>query len=199
MSKFDEPVLCISAEKLFAKGKWQGFKMDNLEYYWDLLSKEAEFKIRGPLEEDPSYKQIIPQVILRYNNKYFLHRQVSANEARLDNLCPLPLGGHVEPFDVVEGANVLDVALDRELHEEADVKANIIAKEFVGIVYVEDENLVNHMHIGLMYIFDLDGDDVKMHYEGLETIGWMDAEYLRKNIDTLTYWSRYFVREKLGK
>lgn len=84
------------------------------------------------------------------------------------------------------------------MHEEADVNANIIKREFVGLMYIEDENPVNYVHVGLFYIFDLDGDDVKMKEEGLETIGWVDEEYLRGHINELNYWSRIFVREGLS-
>jgi len=195
MGSMENEILCISSEKLFQRGKWNGIKRENLDFYLDLLKSSSEFKIRKDLEEDPNYKQVIAQVILRNNGKYFLHKQVKANEKRLNSFCPLPLGGHIEIFDVVENQDIVDIALDRELHEEAEVDANIINKELFGLVYIEDENPVNSVHIGLIYIFDLDSNNVKMREDGLETVGWVDSEYLKDHKEELTYWSRVFVDE----
>ena len=113
---------------LFVKGKWSGLKTKNLDYYYQLLLNKSEFKIRSQLENDPNYKQIIPQIILKYKDKYFLHKQINANEKRLNGLCPLPLGGHVEKFDLNNDQDVIQTALYRELDEEAQVNANIIKK-----------------------------------------------------------------------
>lgn len=191
----ENEILCISSEKLFQKGKWNGIKREELNFYLELLKNDSEFRVRRDLEEDSRYKQIIAQVILRHDGKYFLHRQVKANEERLNSLCPLPLGGHIETFDVVEDQDIIEIALDRELHEEAEVNANVTDKELFGLVYIEDGNPVNEVHVGLIYIFDLDSDDVKMREEGLETVGWVYGKYLSEHKDELTYWSRVFVEE----
>lgn len=194
--KNDQMILCIESEYLFTDShpKWDGLKTDQLDELYALLLEKSEFRRRGDLEEDPSYKQIIPQVVLKHKDKYFLHKQVAGGESRLNALCPLPLGGHVEEFDLGQDKDLIQSALERELFEEADVKSNIINREFLGLIYIEDENPVNHVHVGLAYIFDLDGDDVKIkETDKLEDVGFVDVDYLRKNIDTLTYWSRVIV------
>jgi len=193
MSKHPEKILCIQSEKLFRLGKWNGLKTEDLDSYLNVLREESEFRVRDELELDTSYKQIIGQVLLRYNGKYFLHKQVNRTEERLNSLCPLPLGGHIEEFDIVEGKDIFEIALDRELHEEAEVNSKIVKKEFLGLVYLEDENPVNHVHVGLFYIYDLDGMDVHIREEGLEDIGFVSLEYLKNNKETLTYWSRIVI------
>jgi predicted NUDIX family phosphoesterase len=195
MNKLDQKVLCISSQTLFKQGKWNGLKTTNLDYYYKLLLENSEFRVRGDLEEDPNFKQIIPQIILRYQGKYFLHRQVAGTEKRLNNLCPLLLGGHVEEFDRddLEGKDLIQTATFRELDEEAEVNANITNSTFYGLIYLEDENPVNHVHVGLVYIFDLDSDKVKIREKELENIGFVDLEYLNENRETLTYWSRIIV------
>ncbi|MCD8545759.1 NUDIX domain-containing protein [Candidatus Woesebacteria bacterium] len=198
MSKFDQNVLCIKAEKLFSDGKWDGLKTDNLDTIYRRLVQDSEFRRRGDLEEDPNFKQIIPQVVLRHNGRYFLHVQRSGSEERLQNLAPLPLGGHVEEFDIDGEDNLEDLiqrALYRELEEEADVKSTIEETEFLGLIYIEDDNPVNHVHVGLAYIFDLDGKDVPIKEKELEEIGFVDLAYLQENIKSLTYWSRIIVEE----
>jgi predicted NUDIX family phosphoesterase len=160
--------------------------------YLNLLRENGEFRVRKELENDPSYKQIIAQVILRYRDKYFLHRQVKRNEERLNSLCPLPIGGHIEEIDS-NSDDILETALERELHKEVDLKSNIISKNYLGLIYLEDDNPVNLVHVGFVYIFDLDGVDVHVKEEGLEDIGFVSLDYLKTNSEKLTYWSRIII------
>ena len=188
----DEKILCIKEETLFKYGKWNGLMTSTPQKYLNLLRENGEFRARQELENDPEYKQIIAQVILRYKDKYFLHRQVKRNEERLNSLCPLPLGGHIEEIDS-NSDDILETALERELHEEVDLKSNIISKNYLGLIYLEDDNPVNLVHVGFVYIFDLDGVDVHVKEEGLEDIGFVSLDYLKTNSEKLTYWSRIII------
>ncbi len=188
----DEKILCIKEETLFKYGKWNGLMTSTPQKYLNLLRENGEFRARQELENDPEYKQIIAQVILRYKDKYFLHRQVKRNEERLNSLCPLPIGGHIEEIDS-NSDDILETALERELHEEVDLKSNIISKNYLGLIYLEDDNPVNLVHVGFVYIFDLDGVDVHVKEEGLEDIGFVSLDYLKTNSEKLTYWSRIII------
>ncbi len=188
----DEKIFCIKEETLFKYGKWNGLMTSTPQKYLNLLRENGEFRVRKELENDPSYKQIIAQVILRYKDKYFLHRQVKRNEERLNSLCPLPIGGHIEEIDS-NSDDILETALERELHEEVDLKSNIISKNYLGLIYLEDDNPVNLVHVGFVYIFDLDGVDVHVKEEGLEDIGFVSLDYLKTNSEKLTYWSRIII------
>ena len=188
----DEKILCIKGETLFKDGKWNGLLTSDSQKYLSLLRENGEFRVRKELENDPEYKQIIAQVILRYKDKYFLHRQVKRNEDRLNSLCPLPIGGHIEEIDS-KGDDILETALERELHEEVDLKSNIVKKTYLGLIYLEDDNPVNFVHVGFVYIFDLDGVDVHVKEEGLEDIGFVSLDYLKTNSEKLTYWSRIII------
>ena len=188
----DEKILCIKEETLFKYGKWNGLMTSTPQKYLNLLRENGEFRVRKELENDPSYKQIIAQVILRYKDKYFLHRQVKRNEERLNSLCPLPLGGHIEQVDS-NSDDILETALERELHEEVDLKSDIVKKSYLGLIYLEDDNPVNLVHVGFVYIFDLDGVDVHVKEEGLEDIGFVSLDYLKTNSEKLTYWSRIII------
>jgi len=188
----DEKILCIKEETLFKYGKWNGLMTSTPQKYLNLLRENGEFRARQELENDPEYKQIIAQVILRYKDKYFLHRQVKRNEERLNSLCPLPIGGHIEEIDL-KGEDILETALERELHEEVDLKSNIVKKTYLGLIYLEDDNPVNFVHVGFVYIFDLDGVDVHVKEEGLEDIGFVSLDYLKTNSEKLTYWSRIII------
>lgn len=191
MGAHTEKILCIESEKLFKYGKWNGLKTEDLNKYKKLISTEGEFRVREELESDPAYKQVIAQVVLKYKDKYFLHKQVNRTEERLNSLCPLPLGGHIEEFD--EGDDIVETALLRELDEEAEVNANILKKDFLGLVYIEDENEVNRVHVGMVYVFELDSDDVHIKEDGLEDVGFVSLDYLKTNKEKLTFWSRIII------
>ena len=188
----DEKILCIKEETLFKYGKWNGLMTSTPQKYLNLFRENGEFRVRKELENDPSYKQIIAQVILKYKDKYFLHRQVKRNEERLNSLCPLPLGGHIEQVDS-NSDDILETALERELHEGVDLKSNIVKKSYLGLIYLEDDNPVNFVHVGFVYIFDLDGVNVHVKEEGLEDIGFVSLDYLKTNSEKLTYWSRIII------
>jgi predicted NUDIX family phosphoesterase len=193
MENHPEKILCIEAGKLFSKGKWQGIKSTDLKYYKDLIIQNQEFKPREELEQDPSYKQVIAQVVLRHNDKYFLYKQENTSEDRLNGLSPLPLGGHIEEFDKDADEDLIETGLLRELDEEVEFNAKIVDKQFLGLVYLEDENPVNRVHVGLVYIYDIDGEDVHIKEEGLRDIGFVTLDYLKKHKEELTYWSRLII------
>jgi predicted NUDIX family phosphoesterase len=193
MGSLDRKILCIKSENLFKPGKWNGLQTEDLDKYMKVLREESEFRVRRELEEDTNYKQIIAQVILRHKDKYFLHKQVNMSESRLNSLCPLPIGGHIEEIDNIDGKDIFEVALERELHEEVELNAKIVDREYLGLIYLEDDNPVNNVHVGLVSVFDLDSMDAHIKEEGLEEIGFVSLDYLKTNRETLTFWSRVII------
>jgi len=196
--KMKNKILCIESEQIFSKGRWHGLKTDNLDHHLKILLERSLFRERRLLETDPKFKQIIAQVVLRRGDEYFLHRQVNANETRLNGLCPLTFGGHIEEFDLAGVDDILQVACQRELAEEVEITSKVIKRTLLGLIYLHDENPVNHVHLGVVYVYDLDGeqvrvDDERAKREGLENIGFVDLSYLKKNRTDLTYWSRVIV------
>jgi len=71
--KDDEQILVVKSDTIFKDGRWQGLKTDKLDYFVDLIKKNCEFKRRGDMENDPSFKQIIPYILFNYKNQYFLY------------------------------------------------------------------------------------------------------------------------------
>jgi predicted NUDIX family phosphoesterase len=139
---------------------------------------------------------VIAQVILRNDNKYFLHKQVDCGEKRLNGLCPLFIGGHIEEFDQDSHNDIIETALLRELDEEVVLNTSIVNKEFLGLVYVyaNEPTIVNKVHFGLVYIFDLKGQGVHVKEDGLEDIGFVTLNYLKENEKNLTPWSRLIIK-----
>lgn len=200
MNKFDQKVLCISAENLRSvdeKRNWLQTK--NLDKYISLFNKKWVFVCRWDAEKNPNFKQIIPSIILKYvknwESTYFLHKQSSKiSEKRLANMYPLFLGGHVEEIDwMIWDKNLIENATNRELEEEAVIWSNILKKEFKWIIYIEDENIVNHMHIWLVWIYTIDGETVEMNEDKLEKVGFVNKNFLIQKKKQMTYWSQIYL------
>ncbi len=200
MNKFDQKVLCISAEDLRSvDGKRDWLQTKNLDKYISLFNKKWLFVRRWDAEEDANFKQIIPSIILKYKkdweSTYFLHKQSSKiSEKRLADMFPIFLGGHVEEVDgMVWDKNLIENATTRELEEEATIWDNIINKEFKWIIYIEDENIVNHMHIWLVWIYTVDWEKIEMNEDKLEKIGFVNKDFLVQKKEQMTYWSQLYV------
>lgn len=198
MASFDKEILCIQKEILFRDSKWGGFVKDSNNEIYNKLLKKSEFRLRAELETDSTFLQIIPQVIVKYNNTYFLHRQVKANEARLNSLCPLFFGGHVSEADLDKNSDVdyIQQALARELSEEVSIKADVITKTYLGTLYLDD-NEVNKVHIGVAYMYEIDSPTVDtIETQGdtvLESLGWKSLDWLKEHREELTYWSSVII------
>ena len=160
-NKDDEQVLVIKAETLFGQGRWQGLKTDNLSHCVDLIKKNCEFKRRGDVENDPSFKQIIPYIIFSFKNSFFAYKYLSkAGEKRLVDAYQLGVGGHINPIDGGDG-DILEIGMMREWSEEIDFKGNLLEKKLVGILN-DDTGSVEKVHLGIVYNFVGDGPDISI-------------------------------------
>lgn len=153
INKDDEQVLVVKSDIIFKNKKWQGLKTDNLDYYVDLIKKNYEFKRRGDVETDTSYKQIIPYILFKHQDKFFLYRYLKeAGEQRLRNDYIIGVGGHINKEDIMEGQDILEAGRDREWNEEVDYKDKL-DKKLVGILN-DDRRQVEAVHLGLVYLFE---------------------------------------------
>jgi len=159
-NKDDEQILVVKSDIIFTKGKWQGLKTDNLDYYIDLIKKNCEFKRRGDMENDPSWQQIIPYIIFNYQDKYFIYNYLeNVGEKRLVNNYQIGVGGHINKEDIEEGKDILETGMMREWNEEVDFKGNILEKKLIGILK-DDSRPVERAHIGLVYNFIGDNSEI---------------------------------------
>ena len=154
MDKNDEQILVVPSDIIFAKGKWQGLKTDNLDYYVDLIKNNCQFKRRGDVENDNSFQQIIPYILFSYKDDFFAYKYLAgAGEQRLVNEdYQLGVGGHINKEDIKNGGNVLEEGMNREWEEEVDYFGNFLEKKFVGIIN-DESRPVEQVHLGLVYHF----------------------------------------------
>ena len=159
MSKDDEKVLVVPADILFAKGKWQGLKKDDLEDYLQLIKNNYQFKRRGDVETDPSWQQIIPYIVFSFGDTFFVYKYLGgAGEQRLHDTYQIGVAGHINQIDV-NGGDVLEEGMMREWSEEVDYKGNFLEKKLVGILN-DESRPVEAVHLGLVYHFVGDSPEI---------------------------------------
>ena len=119
-----EKVLVVKTEKLakYISGR-TGLLTEDREAMLDIIINEHEFIDRPAAEEDPSYKQIIPYVVLTQKDLVFATRRLNkGGESRLHGKVSIGIGGHINPVDEKDRRSVLMHGLERELDEEVYIQ-----------------------------------------------------------------------------
>ena len=112
----DESVLVVPRGALMGTPGWRGVLSRGLEPYLAAIVREGRYEPRSEMESDPRWKQVIPYLVLRDGQRYFLMRRSRAGaDARLHERYSIGIGGHLNPGDA-------DLAggLAREWAEELD-------------------------------------------------------------------------------
>ncbi|OGZ73440.1 MAG: hypothetical protein A2908_04165 [Candidatus Staskawiczbacteria bacterium RIFCSPLOWO2_01_FULL_38_12b] len=162
MNKDDEKVLVVSADIIFKKGRWQGLKQENLEYYIDLIKNNYQFKRRGDVETDPSWQQIIPYIIFNFQDTFFIYKYLpKAGEQRLVDTYQIGVGGHINEIDINGAKDMLQEGMMREWNEEVNYGGNFLEQKLVGILN-DDSKPVEAVHLGLVYSFVGDSPEISI-------------------------------------
>lgn len=154
MSAASEQVLCVKREDIFPDGAWHGFVSDRLERHQAVIREHHFFMARAKVEDDPNYQQIIPYVVFRHGDQYFLtHRLRASSEKRLRKQYSLGVGGHINPGDLDAGDPIQD-GLKREWEEEVIYEGSFDAR-LVGLLN-DDSSPVSKVHLGVVFLVDGD-------------------------------------------
>jgi predicted NUDIX family phosphoesterase len=151
MTTPDELVLCLARTDVPGGLDWRGVVDRPFGPLLDAVRETGSFRPRGTVEDDPSWQQIIPYLVLRDGGRIFLMKRTRAGgDERLHERYTIGIGGHVNPGD----ADVLG-GLQREWCEEiaADFEPEF---EPLGLLN-DDSNPVGAVHLGLVYAADAEG------------------------------------------
>lgn len=199
MSKYDEiigfvPRDMLEKRALLAHGFSPTTSLPNLDER-ALLLEHLAFAKRGPLEEDPSRKQLIPYVVVTRGDKIFTMRRKRASlEARLHDKGSIGVGGHLSRVDEVNSAAGFDeitAGMMRELHEELALSQapTIEQLTYRGLIN-DDTNEVGQVHLGLVYHLAL-SPTAHVEVREVEKLegGWSSLEELEREQTNLETWS----------
>lgn len=155
-----EQVLCVRRDDIFPDGAWHGFVSEDLERHQAVVREHHFFKPRSEVEDDPSFQQIIPYVVFRHGDHYFLtHRLRASSEKRLRKQYSLGVGGHINPGDLHAGDPILD-GLKREWQEEVIYDGRFEAR-LIGLLN-DDSSPVSKVHLGVVFVVDGDTPNIRI-------------------------------------
>jgi len=189
----EEMILVVRRETVEKLGMWQGLNFDVARYLPVLLARENNFfKARSAAETDPTFKQIIPYVLLVHGGKVLHYvRGKKSGEQRLVSKGSIGIGGHMNDED--EGLFALDEAaylegVRREVCEELKIGTKF--KNRVVALLNDDSNEVGKVHLGVVHVFDLDEPTVEKNEAMITNLAFLSPEELRERRDLLESWSQ---------
>lgn len=203
MSQRDEQILVIPASVVDEIARFEGFTADVDRYLDAILSSESlQFRPRSAMESDPSFKQLIPYVILRTtdaagDSQLFAYTRGSGQgEARLHARRSIGIGGHISSEDALPRAAAGDQGpyrngMLRELAEEVRLDS-AYDEQCVGLIY-DPSSEVGRVHLGVVHMFDLAAPRVVANEEDICDAGFAPLDQLRRDHGRLETWSQLCV------
>lgn len=209
MSAHDEQILVIPASVVERIAPFQGFTADVDRYLDAILSSDTlQFHPRSEMESDPSFKQLIPYVILRHTDakgvpQIFAYTRGSGQgEARLHARRSIGIGGHISSEDAAPPDDRHDYGpyrngMLRELAEEVQLTSTY-EERCVGLIY-DPSSEVGQVHLGVVHIFDLDEPRVEANEDDICDAGFVSLDDLKGDHERLEIWSQLCIDSLLAK
>jgi predicted NUDIX family phosphoesterase len=184
MGNPEEQVLVVPRGALVAGEGWLGVRRGGLDDALDVVARAGFFMRRGDAEEDPTHKQVIPYLVLRDGERWFLMRRTRAGgDARLHDRWSIGVGGHLNPGDVdVHGG------LRREWGEELVADFEPVYAP-VGLLN-DDTTAVGSVHVGFVYVADAGGRPVTIRETDKLEGAFAATDEVAAVRDDLETWSR---------
>jgi predicted NUDIX family phosphoesterase len=180
----DELVLVVPRDALPDLGGWYGLRTDGLDGFAELVAREGSFRPRPAMEIDPSFKQVIPYLVLRDGERFFLMRRTRAGgDARLFDRYSIGVGGHLNPGD-----KDLAGGLRREWAEE--VAADFEPAFRLVALLNDDTTEVGSVHLGAVYVADAEGRPVAIRELDKLEGSFAEPAAVAAVADKLETWSR---------
>jgi predicted NUDIX family phosphoesterase len=202
----EERVLVVPTSRFHALGHFQGFSADMDRYLPALLEgDDLSYRPRGEMEDDPSFKQLIPYVLFRYidsegvQHLFQYTRGGGQGERRLHAKCSVGVGGHISADDHAEGANHHDVYQEgmlRELAEEVVIDSPY-REACVGLIN-DDQTPVGQVHLGVVHLCDLSRPSVRPREDDILEAGFRPASEILADLDRFESWSQIAVEALFG-
>jgi predicted NUDIX family phosphoesterase len=191
----EEQILVVERRVLEQIGMFQGLAFDVERYLRNIFVQGVpRFMPRSEAEKDPTYKQIIPYVIMIYDGKYLSYvRGRRAGETRLVGNRSIGIGGHINPRDDLPLFNAdfyqtYVAAVEREVAEEVSV--NTHHSDHIVALLNDDSNDVGRVHLGIVHYWNLDAPKVAKREQMISQMAFMSSAELQDVRDTLETWSQ---------
>jgi predicted NUDIX family phosphoesterase len=190
-----ERVLVVPTDAFHAAGLFHGFCPNVADYLPRLFDPALlSFRPRSEVETDPSFKQIIPYVVLRCGDLVFHYtRGQKGSEARLRALRSIGIGGHISETDQSLFGDSYRQGLRREVAEEVHIETTY-AERCIGLIN-DDRTPVGQVHLGIVHVFDLAEPKACRAEAALARAGFAPLAELRQQADEFETWSQFLLAE----
>ena len=146
-----ERVLVVPRDLVPDRASWYGLRTDGIDVFLGVVAEHGRYEPRAAMEVDPSFKQIIPYLVLRDGERYFLMRRTRAGgDARLHDRWSIGVGGHMDPGD-----DGLAGGLRREWHEELVADFEPVFTPYA--LLNDDTTEVGAVHLGVVILAEAEG------------------------------------------
>jgi len=194
----NEEVLVVPRSVLERVCVFHGISFD-VDRYLPVLFEPGtpRFMPRAKAETDPSFKQLIPYVIIHCGNRFLSYvRGKAGGEKRLVGNRSIGIGGHINPIDEkpLFGYDFRDIyndAVDREVAEEVDIDRPV-RKQMVALLN-DDTTEVGKVHLGMVHCWTLADAEVRKREQMITQLGFLSAFELRNVRHELESWSQFCV------
>jgi len=192
----EEQVLVVPRAVFERVGVFQGFSADTAAYLPHLLDpRHTRWRPRGSVEEDPSFKQLIPYCVLSAVGDDGIRRYLAytrgggQGEARLRAKRSVGIGGHISTLDGGDGDDAsYEAGMRRELDEEVAI-AGPWTSRCVGLIN-DDATPVGSVHLGIVHVIDLESPQVSSREADLVDCTFATLDELRADRDRFETWSQ---------
>jgi predicted NUDIX family phosphoesterase len=180
----DEQVLVVARELCPDAAGWHGLRSDGLGAFLEITARHGRYAPRAAMEHDPTHKQIIPYLVLRDGDRYFLMRRTRAGaDQRLHDRWSIGVGGHLNPGD-----DGLLGGLRREWQEELDAD---FEPAFEPLALLNDDTTdVGAVHLGVVFVADAAGRPVAVREQDKLTGAFATPGEVAAVSGDLETWSR---------
>jgi len=192
-----ERVLVVPTSIFHAAGVFQGFS-NRIDHYLPRLLDPAHMTYlpRAAAEDDPSFKQLIPYVVMKWRDQVFYYtRGKKGSETRLRALRSIGVGGHINPVDAGLFDSSYREAMYREVKEEVYLESSY-EERCLGLIN-DDSTAVGQVHLGVVHVFEFAEPKVRRRETVLARAGFAPLAELRQQRQEFETWSQ-FVMEQLG-
>ena len=190
----EEQVLVVERKVVEQIGMFQGLVFDVKRYLDDIfLPGVPRFMPRSQAEQDPSFKQLIPYVIMSHDGKYLSYvRGKRAGETRLVAKRSIGIGGHINPADDMPLFNTdfyetYLAAVEREVAEEVCLETT--HSDRVVALLNDESNDVGSVHLGIVHLWNLDAPKVSKREQMITQMAFMAPAELDAERDAMETWS----------
>ncbi len=192
VNKMDESVVVVKRSILerYNMLSYNDIKQCEASVVENVIVSHREYLNRRIAEEAVEYKQIIPYIIFKYQDSYFLmQRSKNASEQRLANNYSLGIGGHLRKEDIDN--KKMDEWGMREFHEEV-AYAGKGAMHFLGVLN-DDSTSVGKVHIGLVFLYEAESSCIAIRSE-LKSGTLMTHKNIVVCFENLEGWSKLVLQ-----